>query len=187
MKAGIPIKVGKWTYGADLLKILRWNQKATLTIGSFCSISSDVTIMLGCNHDSSLISMYPFPPEMFNEAKINPHNITKGGVHIGNDVWICHGVTILDGITIGDGSVIGANSLVTRDVPPYSIYGGNPANLIRRRVDKEVEELLMETKWWDLDDTTINRILPLIQSSTSLENAKELHRAVAEQRKIYIF
>jgi acetyltransferase-like isoleucine patch superfamily enzyme len=64
------------------------------------------------------------------------HPVTKGDIIIGNDVWIGMNATILSGVTIGDGAVIGANSLLTKDVEPYMIIGGNPAITIRKRFDQ---------------------------------------------------
>ena len=57
----------------------------------------------------------------------------KKPVVIGKDVWIGANVIILAGRTVGDGAVIGAGSIVTKDVEPFTIVGGNPAKLIRRR------------------------------------------------------
>jgi len=75
----------------------------------------------------------------------------KGGVKIGNDVWIGTGVLIRRGITIGDGAVIAAGAVVTKDVPPYAIVGGLPSKLIRYRFSTEVIKKLLMLKWWDLD------------------------------------
>lgn len=58
--------------------------------------------------------------------------ISKGDVTIGDNVWIGDKATILPGVTIGDGAVIGANSVVTKDVPAYSIVAGNPAKVVKR-------------------------------------------------------
>ena len=57
---------------------------------------------------------------------------SKGPVVIGDNVWIGDKATILPGVTIGDGAVIAANAVVTKDVPPYSVVGGNPARIIKQ-------------------------------------------------------
>ena len=54
-------------------------------------------------------------------------------IKIGNDVWIGHGSILLSGITVGDGAIIAAGSVVVKDVEPYTIVGGNPAIMIKKR------------------------------------------------------
>jgi len=56
---------------------------------------------------------------------------------IGDDVWIGLGSIVLSGVAIGQGSIIAAGSIVTKDVEPYSIYGGNPAKKLRSRFDSD--------------------------------------------------
>ena len=73
----------------------------------------------------------------------------KGDIVIDNDVWIGYEAVILSGVHIGNGAIIGARSLVTRDVPPYTIVGGIPAKPIRKRFDEDVCERLLQLKWWD--------------------------------------
>jgi virginiamycin A acetyltransferase len=65
------------------------------------------------------------------------HPKSKGSIKIGNDVWIGRSAVILSGVTIGDGAVIGANSLITKDIGPYTIVGGNQGRLIKYRFDKK--------------------------------------------------
>lgn len=67
---------------------------------------------------------------------------------IGNDVWIGEGVSLSMGITVGDGAIIAAGSVVTKDVPPYSIVAGNPARLKRYRFEPYVIQALESTEWW---------------------------------------
>ena len=69
---------------------------------------------------------------------------------IGHDVWLGSGAIVLSGVTIGHGAVVAAHAVVTRDVPPYAIVGGNPAKVIRYRFDEETVAALLEAPWWDL-------------------------------------
>ena len=73
----------------------------------------------------------------------------KGDTIVGNDVWIGQNVTVLPGVHIGDGAIIGANTVVSYDVPPYTIAAGNPVRQIRKRFDVETTEFLLQLKWLD--------------------------------------
>jgi virginiamycin A acetyltransferase len=121
-----------------------------LIIGKFCQIATGVRfIMNGSNHMMSGISTYPFKVmgKSWADAPMNPP--FKGNTVIGNDVWIGNSATIMQGVTIGDGAIIGTNSLVTKDVPPYTIVGGNPATVIRKRFDDDTIAFLQKLAWWD--------------------------------------
>lgn len=80
-------------------------------------------------------------------------------------MWIGHGSKILSGVSIGDGAIIGANSLVVKDIPPYAVAVGSPAEVIKYRFDEETIEKLLEIKWWDFKEDEIIKIIPLFQSS----------------------
>jgi acetyltransferase-like isoleucine patch superfamily enzyme len=97
---------------------------------------------------------------------ITGHPTTKGNVVIGNDVWIGFGAIILSGVTIGDGAAIGACSVVTRDVPPYAIAAGNPAQIIRYRFPEEIVATLLRIKWWDWPEDKVKENLHLICSDS---------------------
>lgn len=154
--------IGEYTYGNP--KIMSWNREATVKIGRYCSIADDVTIMTGGEHRIDWVTTYPFN-YFFKEAfKFKGHPKTKGDVIIGNDVWICQGVLILSGVKIGDGAVIGAKSVVTKDVEPYSIVGGNPARHIRFRFEEETRNDLLKIAWWNWPMQKILDALPLLLS-----------------------
>lgn len=68
---------------------------------------------------------------------------------IGNDVWFGRNVLVMRGIHVGDGAIVCAGSVVTKDVPPYTIVGGNPAKVIRQRFSDEMVEKFIEIKWWE--------------------------------------
>ena len=147
-----------------------------LIIGKFCSIARDVKFLMnGGNHDLHSLSTYPFQMfedgwdslrEVFNGAplKIPVHLPLKGDTRVGNDVWLGLSATILPGVTIGDGSIVGAQSVVTRNVPPYTIVAGNPAKLIRKRFSDDVISKMEKISWWDWPIENINDVLKNIIS-----------------------
>ena len=99
---------------------------------------------------------------------------------IGNDVWIGYGATILNGVSVGDGAIIAAGAVVTKDVEPYSIVGGNPARVIRKRFsDKDIETLL-RIKWWEygpdiLHDIDFSSIDSLKKLAERIDSNKYAH------------
>ena len=154
--------IGEYTYGKP--RVLSWGEGASLTIGKYCSISTNVTIFLGSEHRTDWISTYPFPFFWEDAKSITGHPSTKGDVVIGNDVWIGYDVTILSGVTVGDGAAIGACSVVTKDVPPYAIVAGNPAHILRYRFDEETIKKLLKIKWWDWPDRQVHEHIRYICS-----------------------
>lgn len=152
------MKVGRHTYGHEQITVRSWGEPAELTIGSFCSIADDITVFLGGNHRVDWITTYPFPAlaDQWETARGIPgHPSTNGDVTIGSDVWIGSKATIMSGVRVGDGAAIAANSCVTRDVPPYGIVGGNPAQLLRHRFDADTVERLLAIRWWEWSDERI--------------------------------
>lgn len=84
---------------------------------------------------------------------------------IGNDVWMGYEALIMPGVKIGDGAVIAARSVVTKDVPPYTVVGGNPAHPIKQRFNDDEVAQLLEIKWWDWDIEKITRNIDKIMES----------------------
>lgn len=140
-----------------------------LKIGKFCSIACGARfIFTSANHTKSSLSTYPFPI-FFEEWGLDPKSIAsawdnKGGITVGNDVWIGYHATILSGVKIGDGAIIGARAVVTKDVEPYTIVGGVPARPIRKRFDDKTIEYLLNLRWWDMPIGKIKENLPAIMS-----------------------
>lgn len=169
-------EIGRGTYGSDL-RILRRKDGATLKIGAYCSIAAGVQIFLGGEHRVDWVTTFPFNVLWTSAKHIKGHPKTKGNVEIGNDVWIGREALILSGVRIGDGAVIGVRSVVTKDIPPYAIAAGNPAQVIRKRFDDMTIQRLLNLKWWDWDEARIEKALPLLLSddiSTFLSAMEQL-------------
>lgn len=171
------IKVGRFTYGFENLSIRQWDEGATLKIGAFCSLASNINIFLGGNHRTDWVSTFPFGHIYQDElggSGILGHPSTKGDVIIGNDVWIGFGVTIMSGIHIGDGAVIAANACVVKDVAPYNIVGGNPAKSVKQRFENDIIDILLRLRWWDLPLEDIKKITKILSSRPNKASLLEL-------------
>ena len=167
---------GKHTYGMELIQIIGHRKHRKLHIGSFCSLAN-FCVFLGEGHHTEWVSTFPFGA--FHWSNRGADMVTnRGDVVIGNDVWIGSGATIMSGVTIGDGAIVAANSHVCSHIPPYSMFGGNPARLIKMRFPEEIVQRLLQLKWWDLPDDAINRLVHLLCSPTvdELINALEKER-----------
>lgn len=171
--------LGKWTeihahvtmrevaFG-DYSYIVRNGNVIWSTVGKFCSIAQDARINPG-NHATWRASQHHFT---YRAAQYDlgeddadffawrrSHSVT-----IGNDVWIGHGATILPGVTVGDGAVVGAGAVVSRDVAAYTVVGGTPARLIKRRFDERQAEALQAIAWWDWSHESLRAALPDIRA-----------------------
>lgn len=171
------IEIGDYTYYDDAVDPAGFEQNNVLfnypefgdrlVIGKFCSIASGTKFIMGpANHRISSVTTYPFhvfggvwqenTPEHLSQLPV------KGDIIVGNDVWIGRESVIMPGVKIGDGAIVAAYSVVTKDVPPYGVVGGNPARLIKKRFGDELIALLLRLKWWDLKPEALAELLPLL-------------------------
>lgn len=153
-----------------------------LIIGKFCQIGAGVEfVMNGANHQMNAVSTYPFYIfGSWDQSVPSKEDLPlKGDTVVGNDVWIGQNSTILPGVHIGDGAIIGLNSVVTRDVPPYTIVTGNPAKAVRKRFDDELINLLLKLKWWDKSIEEINALIPLLSCSDLAKVKQEIKSLLA--------
>ena len=160
------VKIGRYTYGYK--ELLEYFPLAE-SIGRYCSING--TAKIWNNHPMDCVTTHPMLDyRMFysyeKQEQRNAFCMQYGKHHdnapfesspirdnkpikIGNDVWIGANVIILPGVVIGDGAVLAAGAIITKEVEPYSIVGGVPAKLIKKRFSDEMIEKLLEIKWWN--------------------------------------
>lgn len=138
-----------------------------LLIGKFCAIAAGTKFIMGpANHRISSVTTYPF--HVFGGAwqeNTPPHLDQlprKGDIVIGNDVWIGRECVIMPGTRIGDGAIVAARSVVTGEIPPYTVFGGNPARFRKRRFGEELTRLLLQFRWWDLEPEALVEVLPML-------------------------
>lgn len=174
------ITIGDYTYYDDFDNIENFQKNVRylfdfsedrLTIGKFCMLASGVEfIMNGANHLSEAVSAYPFAifGGDWGNAMDGKSYPTKGDTLIGNDVWIGYRACILPGVTIGDGAIIGSFAVVTKDVPPYTIVGGNPAQPIRKRFDEETIANLLNLAWWNWPVELITKYVNYLAGDVNL-------------------
>jgi acetyltransferase-like isoleucine patch superfamily enzyme len=167
---GKKVSVGKFTYGFESTKIFRWDENCEISIGRYCSIAYGLKLFCGGNHNKSLVTTFPFGRIFTEFYKYHSDSIllTNGSIVIGNDVWIGRDVTIMSGITIGNGAVIAANSHVVTNVEPYSVYGGNPARLIKHRFSHEIIDILQRIKWWEFDNKVVAEYISILLSEPTM-------------------
>jgi acetyltransferase-like isoleucine patch superfamily enzyme len=135
-------------------------------IGKFCSVANNCSIGLA-THSLKNISSSPIFTARKNGTghswveKNSFEEIKR--VKIGNDVWIGTKVIIMGGVKIGNGAIIGAGSIVTRDLPDYSIAVGVPAKVKKFRFDKPIIDKLQEINWWDFPEEKLKEKIKLFQ------------------------
>lgn len=133
------VSVGNYSYGTICVSTTDHSDSA-LRIGHFCSIADQVCFLLGVEHPTGYLSTYPFKAKIVSPSTAEAGS--KGDIVVGDDVWIGQRAMIMSGVHIGQGAVIAAGAVVTKDVPPYAIYGGVPAKLIKKRFSDDVIEKL---------------------------------------------
>lgn len=147
-----------------------------LIIGKFCALAQGTTFIMGpANHRTGSASTYPFNVFGGSWTVATPDHMSqlprKGDTVVGNDVWLGRECVVMPGVKIGDGAIVAAYSVVTRDVAPYTVAGGNPARFIKNRFDDDLTDMLMRFKWWDIPPEELLGWLPVL-CDENLENLR---------------
>lgn len=159
-----------------------------LIIGKFCQIASGTQFIMGAaNPRLCSATTYPFNVMSEAWAEIAPVHLSqlphKGDTVIGNDVWFGRNCVVMPGVKIGDGAIVAAHSVVTKNVEPYSVVGGNPARFIKKRFDDELTELLLRFKWWDLPPDELAEVMPLLCDADLEKVRRELKTRIENKQR----
>ncbi|MBS4218992.1 CatB-related O-acetyltransferase [Bacillus sp. FJAT-49711] len=142
-----------------------------IEIGSYSSIASNVVLQEDY-HRTDKVSSYFMNNNLFNKG-IEKDIYSKGKIVIEEDVWIGSSSVVLSGVRIGRGSVIGAGSIVTKDIPRYSIVAGNPARVLKKRFEDHIIDALEECKWWELEPSEMEKIEAFFNANLHEIKSKE--------------
>lgn len=171
------VEVGKGTYGNITVQSLYVTPKEKLTIGNYVSIAPDVTFFLGVNHQLDTATTFPFYSKLVKRSSIDA--ISNGPIVVEDEVWIGTGARIFSGVRIGKAAIVAAGAIVTKDVPPYAIVGGNPAKLIRYRFSEEIIRILQPVYFANLSTDWIRQNIKLVYKKIeTVDDALALKAAV---------
>jgi acetyltransferase-like isoleucine patch superfamily enzyme len=159
---------GKVVYGTGTFGIPTIHEfvhdPTRLIVGNYSSIGG--TYLLGGQHAIDHVTTYPLRINLgLAGAGEDGNPRPRGDIQVGSDVWTGYGSWILGGVTIGDGAVVATGAVVTKDVAPYAIVGGVPAQIIRHRHTEEQRAALLEIRWWDWTPAAVREAVPLLASS----------------------
>ncbi|MEY9212777.1 CatB-related O-acetyltransferase [Thermobifida halotolerans] len=156
------IEVGDYTYYDDPGEATRFQERNVLyaygperlVIGRYCALASGTRfVMAGANHRTGGVSTFPFAIFGGEWAERTLDLLadipSRGDTVVGNDVWFGLDSTVMPGVRVGDGAIVAAGAVVTSDVPPYTVVGGNPARPVKRRYDDADVARLLRAAWWD--------------------------------------
>ncbi|TVT20068.1 CatB-related O-acetyltransferase [Amycolatopsis rhizosphaerae] len=173
------IEVGEYTYYDDEEDATAFQQRNVLyaygperlVIGKYCAIASGTRFLMAASaHPTMGVSTFPFTIFGGTWTERTLDLVTgmpsRGDTVVGNDVWFGYRALVMPGVRIGDGAIIAAGSVVTADVPPYAVVGGNPATLIKKRFEEADIDRLLRAAWWDWPVELVTEHLPTIMAGT---------------------
>jgi chloramphenicol O-acetyltransferase type B len=164
--------VVRYLYG-DPYSVANWEpvwEIDQLYIGNYVCIGAEVLILMGGNntHRTDWFSLYPFTESILESYK------QKGDTRIDDGAWLGIRSIIMPGVHIGEGAVVAAAAVVTKDVPPYAIVGGNPAKVIGYRFETEVVEELLDLHIYEWSSAKFEALRPYLTSAAISELRKQV-------------
>lgn len=178
------VSVGKHSYG--MLNLYSYYPAVEkLVIGNLVSIAPEVKFILGGNHPTNTLTCFPFKSFYAGNHQAADAQ-SKGPIIVEDEVWIGMGAIILSGVTISKGAIIGAGAVVTQNVPPYAVVGGNPAKIIKYRFPAEIIGRLIKLNLTQLPDAVLKKNMDLIyRPLNSMEETDKILQILNKQQQTY--
>lgn len=148
-------------------------------VGGFCSVAQGVTVG-ATGHPTDHATTHTFPWIPADGGFVAEHSLPIPRTSVGHDVWLGCNAVVLSGVTIGTGAIVAAGSVVTRDLPPFALAAGAPAQVRRHRFDAETAARLAEVAWWDWPAELLREHLDLFRApldATLLGRLEEVMRS----------
>ncbi|MDR0230169.1 MAG: CatB-related O-acetyltransferase [Flavobacteriaceae bacterium] len=155
--------VVRYLYG-DTYSLNTWDplwEIDQLYIGAYVCIAAEAVILMGGNntHRTNWFSLYPFVESIEESYQ------AKGDTVIGDGAWIGMRAMILPGVQIGEGAIIASGAIVTKDVAPYTIVAGNPAQVVKKRFDENTIERLIALDIYSWDENKFKALQAYITNN----------------------
>ncbi|WP_372834066.1 CatB-related O-acetyltransferase [Pontibacterium sp.] len=153
------IEVGAYSYGS----VMKPGQLPPgVKVGRYVSTAPNLQILF--NHPIDFVSLHPY---FYNSSLgyVKKDLIVRQGLDIGDDAWIGEGVKVTAGCQrIGIGAIVGAGTILTKDVPDFTIVAGNPSRVLRKRFSDEAIQDILNSRWWT---KSIDELLEEIDAYTT--------------------
>ena len=166
------VSIGRGTNLTESIEVLA-ARGDEITIGKHNAIARRTTFQNRFHPTDKPSMQAKFNREIVGESL---EEQSKGPIRVGSDVWIGVNAVVLSGVHIGHGAVVGAGAVVTKDVPPYAMVGGVPAERIGWRFDESTRDQLLDIEWWKWSDEKIKRNRSFFQEN--IENATDVERLI---------
>lgn len=171
------VTVGYGTYGSLNVHTYDNTPEEVLTIGSFCSIASNVQFICGGEHYTNRLLTYPIHKKIFGIDEA----FSKGKIIVEDDVWLGTNTLILSGVHIGQGAIIAAGSVVVNDIPSYSIAAGVPARVIKYRFSQDLIEKLKSLNLQKIDNFFIQSHKELFDCELDIDTIEIILKEIEDE------
>jgi len=164
---------GEGSAAVPQVVVFEHDDDARLVVGRYCGLASTATFLLGGAHPVDRVATFPFRIRWdLPGAGMDGFPVKKGDIVVEDGAWVAHGALVLGGVRIGRGAVVAAGAVVSKDVPPYWIVGGNPAVPIRQRFDDDAIAAIEASRWWERDRAEIIRTIDELNGEV-IDTAKQ--------------